>query len=149
MDGNGALFGTLSGNTRDVVHKFSVDLPKKHGRGGQSGRSFRALFTCHKTLHERNTHSESYYSAPFRPLTRGEKTQLRPQGSRGRSYRTFMFPSRLLQGPQAVSHAQLLLGNGNADSEIPYSLQCKTISRTIRSTLLGLSLPGLPTSRMI
>jgi len=39
MDGNGALFGTLSGNTRDVVHKFSVDLPKKHGRGGQSARS--------------------------------------------------------------------------------------------------------------
>jgi peptide chain release factor subunit 1 len=34
MDGNGALFGTLSGNTREVVHKFSVDLPKKHGRGG-------------------------------------------------------------------------------------------------------------------
>ncbi len=30
----GALFGTLSGNTREVLHKFSVDLPKKHGRGG-------------------------------------------------------------------------------------------------------------------
>ena len=37
MDGNGALFGTLQGNTRDVLHKFTVDLPKKHGRGGQSG----------------------------------------------------------------------------------------------------------------
>merc|ERR550525_604370 len=36
MDGNGALFGTLQGNTRDVLHKFTVDLPKKHGRGGQS-----------------------------------------------------------------------------------------------------------------
>lgn len=32
MDGNGALFGTLSGNTRDVLHKFTVDLPKKHGK---------------------------------------------------------------------------------------------------------------------
>merc|ERR1719268_624537 len=32
MDGNGALFGTLCGNTRDVLHKFTVDLPKKHGR---------------------------------------------------------------------------------------------------------------------
>ena len=31
MDGNGALFGTLCGNTRDVMHKFTVDLPKKHG----------------------------------------------------------------------------------------------------------------------
>lgn len=43
MDGNGALFGTLSGNTRDVVHKFSVDLPKKHGRGGQSALRFSRL----------------------------------------------------------------------------------------------------------
>jgi peptide chain release factor subunit 1 len=32
MDGNGALFGTLSGNTREVLHKFTVDLPKKHGQ---------------------------------------------------------------------------------------------------------------------
>lgn len=43
MDGNGALFGTLSGNTREVVHKFSVDLPKKHGRGGQSALRFARL----------------------------------------------------------------------------------------------------------
>ncbi|XP_033632504.1 eukaryotic peptide chain release factor subunit 1 [Asterias rubens] len=43
MDGNGALFGTLSGNTRDVMHKFSVDLPKKHGRGGQSALRFARL----------------------------------------------------------------------------------------------------------
>lgn len=32
MDGNGALFGTLQGNTREVLHKFPVDLPKKHGK---------------------------------------------------------------------------------------------------------------------
>merc|ERR1711953_1163197 len=43
MDGNGALFGTLQGNTRDVMHKFSVDLPKKHGRGGQSAVRFARL----------------------------------------------------------------------------------------------------------
>lgn len=43
MDGNGTLFGTLSGNTRDVIHKFSVDLPKKHGRGGQSALRFSRL----------------------------------------------------------------------------------------------------------
>ena len=42
-DGNGSLFGTLSGNTREVVHKFSVDLPKKHGRGGQSALRFSRL----------------------------------------------------------------------------------------------------------
>lgn len=40
MDGNGCLYGTLSGNTRAVLHKFSVDLPKKHGRGGQSAMRF-------------------------------------------------------------------------------------------------------------
>jgi peptide chain release factor subunit 1 len=40
MDGNGTLFGTLTGNTRNVIHKFSVDLPKKHGHGGQSALRF-------------------------------------------------------------------------------------------------------------
>lgn len=43
MDGNGTLFGTLSGNTREVVHKFTVNLPKKHGRGGQSALRFARL----------------------------------------------------------------------------------------------------------
>merc|ERR1719382_724139 len=45
MDGNGALFGTLQGNTRDVLHKFTVDLPKKHGRGVQSALRFARLRT--------------------------------------------------------------------------------------------------------
>lgn len=43
MDGNGTLFGTVAGNTREVVHKFTVDLPKKHGRGGQSALRFARL----------------------------------------------------------------------------------------------------------
>jgi peptide chain release factor subunit 1 len=43
MDGNGSLFGTLSGNAREVLHKVSVDLPKKHGRGGQSALRFARL----------------------------------------------------------------------------------------------------------
>lgn len=43
MDGNGCLYGTLQGNTRDVLHKFTVDLPKKHGRGGQSALRFARL----------------------------------------------------------------------------------------------------------
>jgi len=43
MDGNGALFGTLQGNTREILHKFPVDLPKKHGRGGQSALRFARL----------------------------------------------------------------------------------------------------------
>lgn len=43
MDGQGTLFGSLSGNTRTVLHKFTVDLPKKHGRGGQSAVRFARL----------------------------------------------------------------------------------------------------------
>jgi hypothetical protein len=43
MDGNGTLFGTLCGNTREILHKFTVDLPKKHGRGGQSALRFARL----------------------------------------------------------------------------------------------------------
>lgn len=43
MDGNGALYGTLAGNTREVIQKFTVDLPKKHGRGGQSALRFARL----------------------------------------------------------------------------------------------------------
>jgi len=43
MDGNGCLFGTLSGNTREVLHRLTVDLPKKHGRGGQSALRFARL----------------------------------------------------------------------------------------------------------
>jgi peptide chain release factor subunit 1 len=40
IDGSGALFGVLSGSTRTVLHKFHVDLPKKHGAGGQSQMRF-------------------------------------------------------------------------------------------------------------
>ena len=43
MDGNGTLFGTVAGNTREVIQKFTVDLPKKHGRGGQSALRFARL----------------------------------------------------------------------------------------------------------
>jgi peptide chain release factor subunit 1 len=43
MDGSGTLFGTLCGNTRTVLHKMSVELPKKHGRGGQSSVRFARL----------------------------------------------------------------------------------------------------------
>lgn len=43
MDGNGSLYGTVEGNHREVLHKFSVELPKKHGRGGQSALRFARL----------------------------------------------------------------------------------------------------------
>ena len=34
VDGNGALFATLVGNVRTILQKITVELPKKHGRGG-------------------------------------------------------------------------------------------------------------------
>jgi peptide chain release factor subunit 1 len=34
---------SMQGNTREVLHKFTVDLPKKHGRGGQSALRFARL----------------------------------------------------------------------------------------------------------
>merc|ERR1719238_2578446 len=43
MDGNGSLYGTVAGSAREILHKFSVDLPKKHGRGGQSALRFARL----------------------------------------------------------------------------------------------------------
>lgn len=43
MDGNGSLFGTVQGNHREILHKFTVELPKKHGRGGQSALRFARL----------------------------------------------------------------------------------------------------------
>ncbi|XVF23169.1 hypothetical protein REPUB_Repub13aG0014200 [Reevesia pubescens] len=45
VDGHGTLFGTLSGNSRQILQQFNVDLPKKHGRGGQSTNRFDRLRT--------------------------------------------------------------------------------------------------------
>jgi len=43
MDGNGCLFGTLTGNVKHIQHMFTVELPKKHRRGGQSSVRFARL----------------------------------------------------------------------------------------------------------
>ncbi len=43
VDGGGALFATLQGNVRNVLQKITVELPKKHGRGGQSANRFARL----------------------------------------------------------------------------------------------------------
>lgn len=43
IDGHGCLFATLQGNVQNILQSFSVDLPKKHGRGGQSSVRFARL----------------------------------------------------------------------------------------------------------
>ena len=45
MDGSGSLFGMLQGNTKTIINQFKVDLPKKHGRGGQSANRFARIRT--------------------------------------------------------------------------------------------------------
>jgi peptide chain release factor subunit 1 len=45
MDGNGCLLGLLQGNTKTVLNQFSVDLPKKQSKGGQSAPRFGRLRT--------------------------------------------------------------------------------------------------------
>lgn len=43
VDGNGALFGIVCGNSREVIQKITVELPKKHRKGGQSSVRFARL----------------------------------------------------------------------------------------------------------
>jgi peptide chain release factor subunit 1 len=43
MNGDGSLYGTLQGNTKNIIYQFNVELPKKHGRGGQSSVRFARL----------------------------------------------------------------------------------------------------------
>jgi len=43
IDGHCTIFATLQGNVKTVLQQISVDLPKKHGRGGQSSVRFARL----------------------------------------------------------------------------------------------------------
>jgi hypothetical protein len=78
MDGNGSLFGTLSGNTREILHKFSVDLPKKHGRGGQSALRFARLRMEKRHNYVRKVRGASGARRPGRFLRIGAAAHARP-----------------------------------------------------------------------
>ncbi|KAG5859647.1 eukaryotic peptide chain release factor subunit 1 [Encephalitozoon hellem] len=43
MDGHSTVFATLQGNVKTILQQIHVDLPKKHGRGGQSSVRFARL----------------------------------------------------------------------------------------------------------
>ncbi|EOB11731.1 peptide chain release factor subunit 1 [Nosema bombycis CQ1] len=43
IDGQTTIFATLQGNVKTVLQQIYVDLPKKHGRGGQSSVRFARL----------------------------------------------------------------------------------------------------------
>lgn len=40
VDGSGCLFASLTGNVPQILHSFTVDLPRKHNKGGQSSARF-------------------------------------------------------------------------------------------------------------
>jgi len=73
MDGNGCLYGTLQGNVRDVLHKFTVDLPKKHGRGGQSALRFARLRLekRHNYVRKCAEHATQFFITDNKPNVRG------------------------------------------------------------------------------
>jgi peptide chain release factor subunit 1 len=68
-----SLYGTLSGNSRNVVHKFSVDLPKKHGRGGQSAQRFARLRMekRHNYVRKCAEHAVQFFITSDRPNVNG------------------------------------------------------------------------------
>jgi len=73
VDGQGALYGTLAGNTREVLHKFQVELPKKHGRGGQSALRFARLRLekRHNYLRKVADTAVQFFIAGDKPIVQG------------------------------------------------------------------------------
>jgi len=41
VDGNSSLFATVLNGVNTVLHQFIADLPRTHGRGGQSAERFK------------------------------------------------------------------------------------------------------------
>ena len=60
MDGNGSLYGTLQGNNREVLHKFSVDLVNRIGMVVE-----RALPLWSRMSERGNARGERHYSEAF------------------------------------------------------------------------------------
>jgi peptide subunit release factor 1 (eRF1) len=55
MDGEGTLFGTLTGNTRQVLYRYRLFPPKKHGRGGEPALRFSRAHFLKRINHARKT----------------------------------------------------------------------------------------------
>ena len=55
MDGLGALFATLCGNDKNILYKFTVALPNKHRKGGQSALRMARLREEARTNYLRKT----------------------------------------------------------------------------------------------
>lgn len=73
VDGNGALFGLLQGNTRRVLKEITVDLPTGHRRGGQSQNRFARLRDekVHRYLRQVAELATKHYTKDGLPVVRG------------------------------------------------------------------------------
>ena len=59
IDGKCALFATVQGSHVKIIHKFTVDLPKKHGRGGQSAARFGRIRVEKRALYIKKVSEEA------------------------------------------------------------------------------------------
>ena len=73
IDGSGTLYATVQGSQRDVLHRFAVDLPKKHGRGGQSKNRFARIREerRHNYVHKVAELATQFFIAVDRPNISG------------------------------------------------------------------------------
>ena len=73
VDGLGSVYATLQGNTQNTLLKFSVDLPKKHGRGGQSCQRFARIREEKRALYVKKVceSAVSCFIANDRPIVAG------------------------------------------------------------------------------
>jgi len=59
------LFLAQSGNTHEVLHKFTVDLPKKHGRGQSALRFARLrMEKCHNYVRKTAELATQFFISP-------------------------------------------------------------------------------------
>jgi len=117
MDGHGCLYGTLSGNARNVLHKFSVDLPKKHGRGGQSAQRFARLRMekRHNYVRKCAEHAVQFFITSDKPnVVRTNAANPRP-GSLG------TFSVRAAEGEWFVQNGLVMAGSADFKTELGQS----------------------------
>jgi peptide chain release factor subunit 1 len=73
IDGTGSSYYTMSGGTREKIGGFGVDLPKKHGRGGQSKNRFARIRQerRHNYVRKVAENATQYFISDDRPNVKG------------------------------------------------------------------------------
>ncbi|EPY24281.1 peptide chain release factor subunit 1, partial [Angomonas deanei] len=73
MDGNGTMYATVCGDVKEKLGSFTVELPKKHGRGGQSKNRFARIRMerRHNYVRKVAENAVSYFITNDRPNIKG------------------------------------------------------------------------------